>query len=86
MNPSDFNLPYVLQLWALNEDIHYANISISDRLPGNEVVFQTFDVGDKHVLNRDLIDKEKLALKIGDKVMLIFNIIRIKNGVRGEAV
>jgi len=71
----------------LNEDVDYANISILDRLPGNEVVFQAFDVGDKRVLNRNLIANEKLVLKIGAKVMFIFNINdQIKNGVRGEVV
>ena len=87
LNPSDFNLPYVPQLYPLIEDVDYANISILDRLPGNEVVFQAFDVGDKRVLNRNLIANEKLVLKIGAKVMFIFNINdRIKNGVRGEVV
>lgn len=65
----------------------YVNISILDRLPGNEVIFQAFDVGDKPVLNRNLIANEKVVLKVGAKVMFIFNINdRIKNGVRGEVV
>ena len=51
------------------------------------MLFEAFDVGDKKVLNRDFIAKEKLALKVGAQVMFIYNINDgIKNGIQGTVV
>ena len=87
LNPLDFNLTHVPQLHPLNEDVDYANMCILDGLPGQEVVFQATDVGEKCLLNRQLIASEKLVLKVGAKVMFIYNISdHIKNGVQGEVV
>lgn len=65
LNPLDFDLTHVPQLYPLNEDVDYANMCILDGLPGQEVVFQATDVGEKRLLNRQLIDSEKLVLKVG---------------------
>ena len=55
-----------------------------DELPGNSVIFESYDTGNNQVLNRDLIADEKLSLKAGAPVMFIYNISeRIKNGVLG---
>lgn len=65
LNPLDFDLTHVPQLYPLNEDVDYANMCILDGLPGQEVVFQATDVGEKRLLNRQLIASEKLVLKVG---------------------
>ena len=71
----------------MNADVEYANICFLEDIPGEEVLFEVFDIGDKKVLNRDLIAKENLALKVGTQVMFIYNINdRIKNGVQGTIV
>ena len=87
LNPSDFQLSYVPQVFALNEDVDFANMCKLDSLPGQEVIFEVYDRGEKRVLNKVLIASEKLALKIGAKVMFIYNITtEIKNGVMGNVV
>ena len=87
LDPSDFGLSYVPKVFPLNEDVDFANMSVLDDLPGEEIVFEAYDVGDKKLLNRGLIASEKLALKVGAKVMFIYNInANIKNGVQGSVV
>lgn len=87
LNPLDFNLTHVPQLYPLNEDVDYANMCILDGLPGQEVVFQATDVGEKRLHNRQLIASEKLVFKVGAKVMFIYNISdHIRNGVQGEVI
>ena len=87
LDPAEFNLAYIPKVFALNTDVDYANMCFLEDIPGEEVLFEAFDVGDKKVLNRDLIAKEKLALKVGAQVMFIYNINdRIKNGVQGTVV
>ena len=83
----DFELSYIPKVFPLNEDVDYANMCILDSLPGQEVVFQAYDVGEKKLLNWGLIAGEKVVLKIGAKVMFIYNINdKIKNGVQGTVV
>lgn len=65
LNPLDFDLTNVPQLYPFNEDVDYANMCILDGLPGQEVVSQATDVGEKHLLNRQSIASEKLVLKVG---------------------
>ena len=87
LDPLDFELSYIPKVFPLNEDVDYANMCILDSLPGQEVVFQAYDVGEKKLLNRGLIAGEKVVLKIGAKVMFIYNINdKIKNGVQGTVV
>ena len=87
LNPLDFDVTHVPQLYPLNEDADYADMCILDGLPGQEVVFQATDVGEKRLLNRQVIASEKLVLKVGAKVMFIYNISHhMKNGVQGEVV
>lgn len=87
LNPLDFQLSYIPKVFPLNEDVDYANMCILDSLPGQEVVFQAYDVGEKKLLNRGLIAGEKVVLKVGAKVMYIYNINdKIKNGVQGTVV
>ena len=35
------------------------------------MLFEALDIGDKKLLNRDLLAKEKLVLKVGAQVMFI---------------
>ena len=87
LDPLDFELSYIPKVFPLNEDVDYANMCILDSLPGQEVVFQAYDVGEKKLLNWGLIAGEKVVLKIGAKVMFIYNINdKIKNGVQGTVV
>ena len=75
---------YISKVFPLNEAVDYSNMCILDSLPGQEVVFQAYDIGEKKLLNRELIANEKLVLKVGAKVMFIYNVNdRIKNGVQG---
>ena len=72
------------KLFPLNDDVEFENACMLDELPGNSVIFQSYDTGNKQVLNRDLIAGDKLSLKVGAPVMFICNIReRIKNGVLG---
>ena len=59
-------------------------ICVCWKLPGEQILFEATNVGDKRLLNKGLIASEKLVLKVGAKVMFINNINdRIKNGVQG---
>lgn len=62
LDPAQFGLAYIPKVFALNTDVEYANICFLEDIPGEEVLFEAFDIGDKKVLNRDLVAKEKLAL------------------------
>ena len=73
LDPAEFSLAYIPKVFALNTDVDYANMCFLKDIPGEEVLFEAFDIGDKTVLGRDLIAKEKLALKVGAQVMFIYN-------------
>ena len=84
LNPSDFGLSYIPKVYPLNEDVDFANMCVLETLPGEQILFEATDVGDKRLLNKGLIASEKLVLKVGVKVMFIYNLNdRIKNGVQG---
>lgn len=62
-------------------------LCILDDLPGKELFFNLMTLEIKKLLNKGLIASEKLALKVGAKVMFIYNINdNIKNGVQGTVV
>ncbi len=84
LNPADRGLQYVTQLFPLNDDVDFANSCILDGLPGQQVVFDSYDIGDTKVLKE--VQYQKLALKIGAQVMFIYNNDKIKNGVLGTVV
>ena len=80
LNPMDFDLQYVPKLLPLNDDAEFENACMLDELPGNSVIFESYDTGNRQVLNRNLIAGEKLSLKVGAPVMVIYNISeRTKN-------
>ena len=84
LNPADFELQYVPKLFPLNDDAEFENACMLDELPRNSVIFESYDIGNRQVVNRNLIAAEKLSLKVGAPVMFIYNISeRIKNGVLG---
>ena len=84
LNPSDFGLSYIPKVYPLNEDVDFANMCVLETLPGEQILFEATDVGDKRLLNKGLIASEKLVLKVEVKVMFIYNLNdRIKNGVQG---
>ena len=80
-------ISYIPQIYSLNDDVDYANMCALDNMPGEEVIFDAYDTGDKKILNKELIASEKLALKVGAPVMFIYNINdNVKNGVQGTVV
>ena len=84
LNPSDFGLSYIPKVYPLNEDVDFANMCVLETLPGEQILFEATDVGDKRLLNNGLIASEKLVLKVWAKVMFIYNLNDgIKNGVQG---
>ena len=84
LDAAELGIQFVPKVFPLNEDVDYANMSILDALPGEEVVFQAYDKGGKKQINRSVIAREKLALKVGAEVMFIYNVNNnIKNGVQG---
>ena len=57
---------------------------VLETVPGEQILFEAIDVGEKSLLNKGVIASEKLASKVGEKVMFIYNLNnRIKNGVQG---
>ena len=87
LDPAKFGIAYIPKVFPLNTDVDYANMCFLEDIPGEEVCFEAFDTGNKKLLNRDLIAKEKLSLKVGAQVMFIYNINdQIKNGVQGTVV
>lgn len=84
LDPAELQLDFIPKVFPLNEDVDYSNMCTLDSLPGQEVVFQAYDIGEKKLLDRELVANEKLILKVGAKVMFVYNINdRIKNGVQG---
>ena len=65
LNPSDFGLSYVPKVFYLNDDVDYANMCSLDELPGEEVVFEAYDTGDRKLLDKELIARNKFVLKVG---------------------
>ena len=87
LHPKDFGLSHIPKVLPLNMDVDYADLCILLELPGEEIVFQAHDIGDKKLLNKGVIASERLALKVGAQVMFIYNINNnIKNGVQGTVV
>ena len=72
LDPAEFSLGYMPKVFALNTDVDYANTRFLKYILGEEVLLEAFDIGDKTVLNRYLIAKEKLALKVGAQFMFIY--------------
>ena len=69
----------LMKMW-----ITLTKLSILDAHPGEKFMFEAVDNGDKKPLNKGVIAREKLALKVGAQVMFIYNINdKIKNGVHG---
>ena len=58
LDPAHFGLAYIPKVFTLNADVEYTNMCFLEDIPGEEVLFEAFDIGDKKVLNRDLITKE----------------------------
>ena len=73
LNPSDFGLSYIPKVYPLNEDVDFANMCVLETLPGEQILFEATDVGDKRLLNKGLIASEKLVLKVGVKVTSFLN-------------
>ena len=73
LDPAELQLDFIPKVFPLDEDVDYSNMCTLDSLPGQEVVFQAYDIGEKKLLNRELVGNERLVLKVGAKVMFIYN-------------
>ncbi|KAL9977118.1 hypothetical protein ACROYT_G014491 [Oculina patagonica] len=84
LDPAKLKLDFIPKVLPHNEDVDFSNMCTLGSLPGQEVLFQAYDIEEKKLLNRELVANEKLILKVGAKVMFIYNINdRIKIGVQG---
>ena len=47
LDPAELQLDFIPKVFPLNEDLDYSNMYTLDSLPGQEVVFQAYDIGEK---------------------------------------
>ena len=58
-----------------------------DKLPGESKVYKSVDTCSEEILNKVTIAERELILKVGAKVMLLFNVsTKLTNGLRGTVV
>jgi hypothetical protein len=48
----DLGVSYIPKVYPLNDDVSYANICALDNMPGKEIIFYVYDIGDKKLLKQ----------------------------------
>ena len=86
LNPADFDLDFIPKIVSTNREIFFETLEKLETVPGEMFFFDSVDSGKKAVLKRCIAD-QKLILKIGVPVMLLYNIDQdLVNGLCGTIV
>ncbi|XP_070556108.1 uncharacterized protein [Ptychodera flava] len=87
LDPKDFNLDFIPTMYTHNADVQHHNMTNLINHPGEIHTFKATDTGSRSVLNRNTMAEEKLHLKVGAPVMLIYNCTdKLKNGSTGTVI
>ncbi|XP_070580824.1 ATP-dependent DNA helicase PIF1-like [Ptychodera flava] len=87
LDPQNFNMEFIPTIYTHNVDVRHHNMSKLLEHPGEIHTFKATDTGSRTVINKHVLAEEKLHLKVGVPVMLIYNCSsKLRNGTTGTVV
>ncbi|CAB4037363.1 ATP-dependent DNA helicase PIF1, partial [Paramuricea clavata] len=87
LDSKDFGVAFIPRIFCTNFDATFFNMNELDKLPGERKVYKSVDTCSEEILNKVTIAERELILKVGAKVMLLYNVAtKLTNGLRGIVV